>query len=54
MWNNEELPTEWKESITVTVYKKDDKTDCSNYRAISLFSVTYKMLSNILLSKLKP
>ena len=27
-WNKEELHEEWKESITVPVYKKGDKTDC--------------------------
>ena len=49
IWNKEELPEEWKESIIVSVYKKGDKTDCSNYRGISLFPTTYKTLSNILL-----
>jgi hypothetical protein len=51
--NKEELPEEWKESIIVPIYKKDDKTDCSNYRGISLLPTTYKILSNILLSRLK-
>ena len=32
IWNKEELPEEWKESINVPIYKKGDKTDCSNYR----------------------
>jgi hypothetical protein len=36
IWNKENLPQQWKESITVPVYKKSDKTDCSNYRGISL------------------
>ena len=27
IWNKEELPEEWKESITVLIYKKGDKTD---------------------------
>jgi hypothetical protein len=31
IWNEEELPQQWKESITVPIYKKDDKTDCNNY-----------------------
>jgi hypothetical protein len=54
IWNEEELPEEWKESIIVLIYKKGDKTDCSNYRGISLLSTIYKILSNILLSKLTP
>jgi len=44
----------WKESIVVRNYKKGDKTDCSNYRGISLMQTTYKILSNILLSRLIP
>ena len=36
-----EMPEEWKESIIVPADKKGDKTDCSNYRGISLMSATY-------------
>jgi hypothetical protein len=38
IWNMEELPEQWKESITVPTYKNEDKTDCSNYKGISLLS----------------
>jgi len=48
------LPEEWKESIIVPIYQKGDKTECSNYRGISLLPTTYKILSNILLSRLIP
>jgi hypothetical protein len=54
IWNKEELPQQWKESIIVPIYKKDDKADCNNYRAISLLSTAYKILSNILLARLTP
>jgi hypothetical protein len=52
IWNKEELPQQWQESITVPIYKKDNKTDCNNYRGISLLSTAYKILSNILLARL--
>jgi len=45
---------EWKESIIVPIQKKGDTTDCSNYMGISLLPTTYKLLSNILLSRLIP
>jgi hypothetical protein len=51
IWNKEALPELWKKSTIVPVYK-GDKKDCSNYRDIPLLPTTYKMLSNILLSRL--
>jgi len=54
IWNKEELHEEWKESIIVPIYKKGDKTDCNNYRGISLLPTTYKILPNILVSRLIP
>jgi hypothetical protein len=50
--NKEELPDQWKESISVPIHKKSDKTDCNNYRGISMLSNSYKIISNILLSRL--
>jgi hypothetical protein len=44
IWNKEELPHQWKESIVVPIHKKGDKTDCRNYRGISLLSTSYKIL----------
>jgi hypothetical protein len=54
VWNKEELPEVWKESITVLIYKRGDKTDCSNYTGIALLSTTYRILYSILLSRLTP
>jgi hypothetical protein len=54
IWNEKELPEEWKESIILPIYKKSDKIDCSNYRVIPFLSTTYKILSINLLSLLTP
>jgi len=54
IWNKEELPEKWKELINVPLHKKGDKTQCSNYRGISLSSTMYNILSNLMLSKLTP
>jgi hypothetical protein len=54
IWNKEELPHQWKESVVVPIHTKGDKTNCSNYRGISFLSTSYKILSNILLSRLTP
>ena len=50
----EELPDELKEFIIIPFYKKGNKTDCSNYRGISVLPTTYKILSTILLPRLTP
>jgi hypothetical protein len=46
------LPDQWNESIIVLVYKKDDKTGCSNYREILLLLAAYNVLSNSFLLRL--
>jgi hypothetical protein len=50
IWNKEELPQQWKESIIIPIYKKGDKTN--NYRRVFLLSTACKILSNIILTRL--
>jgi hypothetical protein len=54
VWNKEELPEKGKELNVVSIYKNGDKLECSNYRDILLLPATYKILPNILLSRLTP
>jgi hypothetical protein len=52
IWNKEEMPDQWKESILVPILKMGDKTDRNNYHGISLLSTSYNISPNILLSRL--
>jgi hypothetical protein len=54
VWNEEELPEQWKLLFILPIYKKCDKRYHSNCRGILLLSTTCKILSNILLSRLTP
>jgi hypothetical protein len=53
IWDQERMPADWKEGLICSVFKKGDKLRCNNYRQITLLNVTYKMLSNIILKRLK-
>jgi hypothetical protein len=44
IWNKRELPHQWN----------GDKTNCNNYHEMSLLSTSYRILSNILLSRISP
>jgi len=50
----ERIPEEWKETIIVPIHKGGDRDRCENYKGIPLGNSTYKILSNIILGKIKP
>jgi hypothetical protein len=49
----EELPDQWKE-FSCTSSKEGDKTESNNCCGISLVSISYKILSNLLVSRFFP
>jgi len=54
IWEEERIPEEWKEIITVPIHKRGDRDRCENYRGIALKNAAYKILSNMTLGKIKP
>ena len=42
----------WKDASIVTIYKKGDRTDCGNYRGISLLSIAGRVFARIVLNRL--
>jgi sorting nexin-29 len=53
VWNKEELPQQWKESIIAPIHKRVIILT-NNYQGVSLLSTAYKIFSNILLARLTP
>ena len=48
-----EVPNDFRKTLIKPLYKKGDKNECRNYRGISLVSVGSKLLSNMILFRLK-
>jgi hypothetical protein len=46
MFNKEELPEQWKQSIIVPVYKRDEKTAFSHHRGISVLSAVKNVIQH--------
>ena len=52
IWESEEAPLSRKTGLIVKLPKKGDLTNCNNWRGIMLLSVTYKVLSRVVLNRL--
>ena len=54
-WEHGKLPQDLRDAVIITLYKnKGAKSDCSNYRGITLLSIAGKILARILLNRLAP
>ena len=52
VWNGGEMPQEWKDATIKVLYKKGDRSNCSNFRGISLLSHVGKVLAKIITNRL--
>ncbi len=53
IWQEGRVPEEWAKSVIVTIPKKGDLAECSNYRTNALLSHVGKVLMMVLLERLK-
>lgn len=54
IWDLESIPISWKEGIVVTIPKKGDLRQCSNWRGITLLNTVNKLLSSLILQRMSP
>ncbi|VDO72178.1 unnamed protein product [Schistosoma curassoni] len=52
-WDEEQVPTDWKEKLLVKIPKKGDLSKCDNYRGITILSIPGKVFSRVLLNGMK-
>ena len=54
-WEKGTLMQDLRDAVIISLYKnKGEKSDCSNYRGITLLSTTGKFLARVLLNRLIP
>ena len=52
-WHYQLVPEEWRKGMIVKLPKKESLSNCNNWRGITLLSIPGKVLSIILLNRLK-
>ncbi|TWW56001.1 hypothetical protein D4764_09G0010510 [Takifugu flavidus] len=53
-WREGSVPHDMRDSTIITLYKnKGDRSDCNNYRGISLLSTTGKLFARVVLNRLQ-
>ena len=45
IWSTEHVPQEWRDCEFIPIFKKGDKTICSNYQGIALLRMAGKVLT---------
>ena len=52
IWRQGKIPQQWKDAVITVLHKKGDKTECGNYRGISIVSHAGKVLLTVVARRL--
>ena len=52
VWAKEIIPTDWIDTIITILFNKGNRSDCGNYRGISLLSAVGKVFADVVLQRL--
>jgi len=53
IWNEGEMPNDWRCGLLIKLPKKGDTPNCDNWRGITLLSIPSKVFTRILLNRIK-
>ena len=53
VWDEERIPEKWKKRLIVKLRKKGDLRKCSNWREVTLLTVTSKILGRVIVNRIK-
>ena len=53
IWKTQQWPQDWKRSVFISIPKKDNAKECSNYCTIALISHSNKVMLKILQARLQ-
>ncbi|KAK3551056.1 hypothetical protein QTP70_011498 [Hemibagrus guttatus] len=53
-WRSGTVPLDWATGVVVPLFKKGDRSVCSNYRGITLLSLPWKVYSRVLERRVRP
>ena len=52
VWRGDGVPQQWKDATIKVLHKKKDRTECGNYRGISLVAHTDEKLLKVIADRL--
>ncbi|VDP82313.1 unnamed protein product [Schistosoma mattheei] len=53
IWDEEQVPKDWKERLLIKIPKKGDLSKCDTYRGITLLSIPGKVFNRVLFNRMK-